>query len=673
MKPGYVLSGRYQIVKTLGEGGMANVYLAYDLFLKRDVAVKLMRLDLRDNEAAIRRFRREAISLTELVHSNIVSIYDIGEDNGTQFLVMEYVEGMDLKSYIAQNYPISYDQVVNIMDQVLSAVEEAHAHDIIHRDLKPQNILINADEQVKITDFGIALATSEYSLTQTNTLMGSVHYLSPEQARGSIVTKQSDIYSLGIILFELLTSRVPYEGDTAVSIALKHFQNDMPSVRAFDDQIPQALENVVLKATAKNLAERYQNVSEMKDDIETALSYTRNNEARWKPASSVEDETKVLEPLNVQQIKKNIESDNDKSVSKKDKKPKKKWSKKKKWLVWSLIAAAIIIIIIFISALAMTPKNVAVPALQGMTETEAKTALETKELSIGKIIRRNSTKYDKGQVISSNPAENSSVRENSKIDLIISRGPERGKFGNYEGQAYTKVKKKLENKGVTVVKETKTSSSVAKGEIISQNISGKKKVIWEQTTVKFTVSTGAKATVLRDLTGYTEKSVEDYADELGLVLNIENSSVSDTSTGLVISQEPAANTSVKAGDTLNIVLGSTSSSSSDSESEQSSSSSSSASSSANTFSVNVNIPYQSSSSSTSSSTSSTAGSSSMNTNTVQIYLQDDTHSYSSVYQQFTISADTSVTLPFTLSGSNTGKYKIVRDGQVIAEKTNITS
>lgn len=251
MKSGYILSGRYQIVQTLGEGGMANVYLAYDLILKRDVAVKLMRLDLRDNEAAIRRFRREAISLTELVHPNIVNIYDIDEDNGTQFLVMEYVEGMDLKSYIAQNYPIGYEKVVNIMDQVLSAVEEAHAHDIIHRDLKPQNILINADGQVKITDFGIALAASEYSLTQTNTLMGSVHYLSPEQARGSVVTKQSDIYSLGIILFELLTSRVPYQGETAVSIALKHFQNDMPSVRDIDSQIPQALENVVLKATAK--------------------------------------------------------------------------------------------------------------------------------------------------------------------------------------------------------------------------------------------------------------------------------------------------------------------------------------------------------------------------------------------------------------------------------------
>ncbi|MFT8824372.1 MAG: Stk1 family PASTA domain-containing Ser/Thr kinase [Liquorilactobacillus mali] len=671
MKPGYVLSGRYKVVETLGEGGMANVYLAYDLILKRNVAVKLMRLDLRDNEAAIRRFRREAISLTELVHPNIVSIYDIDEDNGTQFLVMEYVEGMDLKSYIAQNFPISYEQVVNIMDQVLSAVEEAHAHDIIHRDLKPQNILINADGQVKITDFGIALATSEYSLTQTNTLMGSVHYLSPEQARGSVVTKQSDIYSLGIILFELLTSRVPYQGETAVSIALKHFQNDMPSVRSFDSQIPQALENVVLKATAKSLTERYQNVSEMKDDIETALSYTRSNEGKWKPASIIEDETKVLEPLNAQQVKKNIGLGDKKDGSEKDKKPKKKWSKKKKWLIWSLIVAAIFILIIFITALAMSPKDVAVPDLQGMNETEAKTALKSQQLSVGNIIKRNSTKYDKGQIISSNPTVGSSVRQDSKVDLIISKGPEKNVFGNYKGQSYAKVKSKLENKGVTVVKETKSSNSVAKGEIISQNISSKKKVVWDQTTVRFVVSSGAKKVILRDLTGYTEKSVEDYAEELGLALNIENDSSGSSSTGLVVSQEPAANTRVEAGDTLNVVLGSTSESSSSDESQQSSSSSSSESSSTNTFSVRVNIPYQASSSSTQSSTGSSESSSTMNT--IQIYLQDDNHSYSDIYQQFTISSDTSVTLPFTLSGSDTGKYKIVRDGQVIAEKTDVTS
>lgn len=667
MKSGYILSGRYQIVQTLGEGGMANVYLAYDLILKRDVAVKLMRLDLRDNEAAIRRFRREAISLTELVHPNIVNIYDIDEDNGTQFLVMEYVEGMDLKSYIAQNYPIGYEKVVNIMDQVLSAVEEAHAHDIIHRDLKPQNILINADGQVKITDFGIALAASEYSLTQTNTLMGSVHYLSPEQARGSVVTKQSDIYSLGIILFELLTSRVPYQGETAVSIALKHFQNDMPSVRDIDSQIPQALENVVLKATAKNLIDRYQSVSKMKDDIETSLSYTRNGEKKWEPTNLVEDETRILEPIQEKQVKKASDSDVMEKTLKKN--AKKKWSKKKKWIVWISIIGALILFIAFIVAIAVSPKNVSVPDLQGMNKAEAETALKAQKLTIGDIKYRSSSKYDSGQIILSSPTQGSTVRQNSKVALVISNGPEKNVFGNYKGQSYAKVKQLLENKGVTVIKETRTSDSIAKGEIIKQSVAAKKKVIWKQTTVKFIVSSGAKVITLRDLTGYTEKSVEDYAQELGLVLNIENGSSTDSSDSeLVTSQEPAANTRVKVGDTLNVVLGSVDASSATNATESDSSSEDSESSAAKNFSLNVTIPYQSlSTSSTSSSSSSSA------LNTVQIYLQDDNHNYSDVYQEFTISSDTSVTLPFTLSGSDTGKYKIVRDGQVIAEKTNITN
>lgn len=195
MRPNYVLGGRYRITQSLGEGGMANVYLAHDLILDRDVSVKLLRLDLRDDPHTIKRFQREGLAATELVNPNIVSVYDVGEENGMQYLVMEYVKGMDLKAYIQQHFPIPYQEVINIMSQVLSAVQVAHEHNIIHRDLKPQNILIDENGVAKITDFGIAVAMSENSLTQTNTVLGSVHYLSPEQARGDMATKKNPIFT----------------------------------------------------------------------------------------------------------------------------------------------------------------------------------------------------------------------------------------------------------------------------------------------------------------------------------------------------------------------------------------------------------------------------------------------------------------------------------------------
>ncbi|MFT9287678.1 Stk1 family PASTA domain-containing Ser/Thr kinase, partial [Liquorilactobacillus nagelii] len=395
MRAGYVLSGRYKIKQTLGEGGMANVYLAQDLILQRPVAVKLMRLDLRDDPAAVRRFQREAISLTELTHPNIVSIYDVGEDNGMQYLIMEYVEGTDLKAYIQQNFPLSFPTVVAIMEQILAAVEHAHSHGIIHRDLKPQNILIDQAGQVKITDFGIALATTD-SLTQTNTLMGSVHYLSPEQARGSVVTKQSDIYSLGIILFELLTKRVPFQGETAVSIALKHYKDEMPAVRQFNSEIPQALENVIAHATAKSLADRYQTAAEMAADLKTALNLERANEMPWHPAQYLDDETKVLEPIVVDKSQKNQTT---------EKKPvkKKPWSKKKKWLV--IIAAFVgFLIILSLIAYAVAPRSVKVPDLQGMTKGEAEAVLQQKQLKVGKIKHRASEKYYEGQIVTTDPA-----------------------------------------------------------------------------------------------------------------------------------------------------------------------------------------------------------------------------------------------------------------------------
>nr|WP_237705222.1 Stk1 family PASTA domain-containing Ser/Thr kinase [Bacillus coahuilensis] len=260
---------------------MANVYLAQDMILDREVAVKILRLDFSHEEEFIKRFQREAQSATSLVHPNIVNIFDVGEEDGIYYIVMEYVDGMTLKQYIHNYYPVSIEKSMDIMNQLTSAISHAHHHQIIHRDIKPHNILIDQNGTVKITDFGIAMALSSTSITQTNSVLGSVHYLSPEQARGGMATNKSDIYSLGIVMFELLAGRLPFSGESAVSIALKHLQSETPSVRRWNSSVPQSVENIIIKSTAKDPFHRYEDVEEMSLDIRTALSDGRIHEEKY--------------------------------------------------------------------------------------------------------------------------------------------------------------------------------------------------------------------------------------------------------------------------------------------------------------------------------------------------------------------------------------------------------
>jgi serine/threonine-protein kinase len=281
IQTGRLFADRYQIIREIGRGGMANVYLATDNFLdNRQVAVKVLRPNFENDQLASARFQREAYAMAELAHPNIVGIMDVGDYENQQYIVMEYVEGITLKQYIKQNAPLSNTDAVAKASGILSAMAVAHNRGIIHRDIKPQNVLVAMDGSVKVTDFGIAKALGETSLTQTNSMFGSVHYLSPEQARGANATVQSDIYAIGIILYEMLVGRVPYDGDSAVSIALKHFQEALPSIINQNPQVPQALENVVIRATAKNIKYRYVSSMEMMSDLETSLSLDRRGERK---------------------------------------------------------------------------------------------------------------------------------------------------------------------------------------------------------------------------------------------------------------------------------------------------------------------------------------------------------------------------------------------------------
>lgn len=412
MMIGKRLSDRYKILHAIGGGGMANVYLAHDIILDRDVAVKILRIDLADESNLIRRFQREAQSATSLVHPNIVSVYDVGEENDLHYIVMEHVDGMDLKQYIHENHPISYEKAVDIMLQIVSAVAIAHQHHIIHRDLKPQNILIDHDGVVKITDFGIAMALSETSITQTNSLLGSVHYLSPEQARGGMATQKSDIYSLGIVLYELLTGKVPFDGESAVSIAIKHLQADIPSAREQNPEIPQSLENIIIKATAKDPFLRYQNAEEMEKDLQTCLNKDRLNEPKYVFPTD-DGDTKAIPIIATKDTMQNL----DKTIvpegkvaaaevvpeEKKDKKKKKMSKKKKIALIVSSVIIIFIIGILLLWLLGKSPDEVAVPDVSGKTEDQAVALLQKEGFVIGKTAEKNSDEVDEGKVINTDP------------------------------------------------------------------------------------------------------------------------------------------------------------------------------------------------------------------------------------------------------------------------------
>lgn len=510
---GKKLSGRYLIIGNIGSGGMANVFLAQDLILDREVAIKILRFDFQNDQDAIRRFQREALASTELVHPNIVTVYDVGEEDGMQYLVMEYVKGMDLKQYIKKNYPIPYLTVVEIMQQILSAIALAHQHRIIHRDLKPQNILINEDGVVKIADFGIAIALTETSITQTNTMLGSVHYLSPEQARGSMATNQSDIYAIGIILYEMLTGRVPFDGESAVTIALKHFQEEMPAIRTFDHNLPQSLENVVLHATAKNPADRYKTADEMREDLATVLNPERLNEPRWQP-HSMDDATKALTPIPEELITQTPPQE--KSQPQEEAQVKKPKKKRKWWLV------PILLFVLLCGGLAYAffsggKSEVTVPDVSEMTVAAAKEKLQQVGLKPGKVEKIPSETVEADRVVKTDPAIGNVVKEKTEITIYESIGQEKIDMKDVTEENYDDALRMLKNLGFqesNISRKDEYSDTVLEGKIISQDPTEGEKVSPESQKVVLTVSRGVKPVALIDYSGYTyNEAVNDLMEK----------------------------------------------------------------------------------------------------------------------------------------------------------------
>ena len=558
---GKIFAGRYRIIKQIGRGGMADVYLAKDLILDgEEVAVKVLRTNYQTDPIAVARFQREARAMADLDHPHIVRITDLGEEDGQQYLAMEYVAGLDLKRYIKEHHPLSNEEAVRIMGQILLAMRLAHTRGIVHRDLKPQNILLTPDGTAKVTDFGIAVAFAETSLTQTNSMLGSVHYLSPEQARGSKATVQSDIYAMGIIFYEMLTGHIPYDGDSAVTIALQHFQKPLPSVIAENPSVPQALENVVIKATAKKLTDRYQSVAEMYVDLSSSLSYNRRNEPKLVFNDTTKADTKTL-PKVPQSTLTSIPKVQTQSPKPQTAKPSQQASednyaskpvKKRKFRVRYMILLASIVLVAasLIWILSRTTATIAIPNVAGQTVAEAKETLKKANFEIGEEKSEASEKVEEGRIIRTDPDAGTGRKEGTKINLVVSSGKQSFQLSNYIGRKSTDVIAELKQKKVpeNLIKiEEEESSESEEGTVLRQSPSaGTTYDLSKASTITLTI---AKKVTSVAMPSYIGSSLEFTKNNLVQIVGIKEANIevvevttapSGTAEGTVVEQSPRA-------------------------------------------------------------------------------------------------------------------------------------
>lgn len=469
-----LLGNRYLLVQPLGEGGMANVFLAVDSLLNREVAVKILRGDLSGDAIALLRFQREANAASALSHPNIVEIYDVGEDQGKHFIVMEYVRGRTLKQLIQQRGAMDKNEAVSVMRQLISAVQVAHKNNIIHRDIKPQNVLIKDDGTAKITDFGIATAQDAVQLTQTDTVMGSVHYLAPELARGESASFQSDIYSMGIVFYELLTGTVPHTGDAPVQIALKHMREDIPSVRENNATIPQSLDNIIIKSTAKNKANRYKTAGEMLDDLNQSLEEKHVNDAKLVFPEDKQNGDTILIP----------------EVSGVREKKRPNFAYAVIGIGLTILSGIVITMIIVLGGMfEPVSKVVKIPDVVGMTLEEARSELNALIISVSSVKYQLTDDIPEGQVIMVSPKAGVEVEKGSSVVLTISEGIY-VVVGDYANRNIDEVREELKSLKITIRVENTPNSTLAAGTIISQEllIPGQKLDPQRQYEIKFYVA-----------------------------------------------------------------------------------------------------------------------------------------------------------------------------------------
>ena len=646
MLEGRLLNERYLIKHIIGGGGMANVYKAHDLILNRDVAIKILRLDYANDPEFIERFDREAQAATSLSHPNVVNIYDVGEEDNILFIVMELVDGMTLKEYIKKQGPLEVEEAVKIMIELTSAINHAHENDLIHRDIKPQNILLDEHGTVKVTDFGIAIALSATALTQTNSILGSVHYLSPEQARGGIATKKSDIYSLGIVFYELLTGELPFSGETAISIALKHLQIETPSVKTFNSKIPQSVENIVKKATDKDPLARFSSVIKLEDALLECLDPSKINEPPYQSPIQTGEETKAIPLYNhfedIEDLESTMLPSNNEATKKMQPvvEPNKPHKKKKRWKKILFI----LLIIGFITTLGASafvifkPKDVVIPDVIGLEYEEARDDLEELNLKTNRELVH-SEKFKEGLVVKSDPKADRILKEKSVVTLFISEGEEPQEFENYVGQDFLQVEKALKDAGFSDIIKYEKTSEKPKGEIINQiQPKPKKEVVPSETTVIFEVSQGPETIVLDDFIGKNKDVFVGYAEKFNLKTDITEEYSDTVDANYIIKQSPSPGTNLEVGSTVSIIV-------SKGEKEVES----------RTHSVTFTVPFE--------------PEDDEKEQNIVIYIDDLDNNLTDVFKEEKITKDKEFTIKLKIEKDKDANYKVERDKEIIIEKT----
>ncbi|MGG1554530.1 Stk1 family PASTA domain-containing Ser/Thr kinase [Paenibacillus ferrarius] len=564
---GRKLGGRYEILERIGGGGMALVYKGHDLLLNRKVAVKVLRQQYVHDEEFIRRFRREAQAAASLSHPNVVSIYDVGQEDDVHYIVMEYIEGKTLNDLIKEKAPLQVEDAVHYASQIADALDHAHHNEIIHRDIKPHNILIGKNGRVKVTDFGIARAATSSTITQTGSVVGSVHYFSPEHAKGTNTGEKSDLYSLGIVMYQMLTARLPFLGESPISVALKHLQEDVEEPRKVNPLIPQSVENIILKAMRKKPEERYQSAKSMMLDLDTCLNPERRNEAKiafWDSEGMDEERTLVMPAIRADQIASYTPDDEDeepeKPVWREEPAPAKKkgWIKPFVWIVILLIVLGFMWYMVGVVKNMFAIETVEVPNVENKPLTEAQAQLTAAHLGYT-VEYDEDSKLDKDIVIQQNP-KGLRLNVGTKVTLTVSKGVKKIKMDNYAGQSLKDVKLKLQALGIkdeqiTITQETSDNTPDI---ILKQSPLAGDEFELDKAAIAFTVSKAKETFKMPDLTNLTEAEAKAQITKSNLKLaanGITREKSYKVAKGKVITQFPyTKDQDVSAGAEISLVI-----------------------------------------------------------------------------------------------------------------------
>lgn len=554
------IGGRYEIEQKIGEGGMAIVYRARDTLLNRTVALKVLRSQFGNDDDFVARFHREAQAAASLSHPHVVNIYDIGQEDDMYYIVMEYVEGMTLKQYINEHAPLDVKEAVDIAIQICDALDHAHQNELIHRDIKPHNILINKFRRIKVTDFGIARAVSSVTITHTGSVLGSVHYFSPEQAKGIAAGAKSDLYSLGVVLYEMLTGELPFSGDSPISVALKHLQEPYVRPRKLRPEIPQSVENIIARAMAKEPMYRYESAREMLEDLRTCLTSERRSEAPYvlpeKYAPEEDPEiTRVIPAIKPEMLRKRSWDEEEghtireiPAVSAAEKAPVQEeeeeteerarpvpWKKAIGWtggilLFFVLVGASIFYGFSWLGV----PPDVVVPSVQNLPLEEARQKLEAVHLKPA-IQEQFDNTVEAGHVIKQNPVANMPVKEGTEVQLIVSKGKPKATMPNFVGQNIDEIESQLAGKYKDYKIEKEPSEEQPAGTILRQTPAAGTEIVAGETEVRLVVSDGQDKVTMPNLVGLTEEEMKAKMERLGLRLQLERAP-SYKPEGMVIEQ-----------------------------------------------------------------------------------------------------------------------------------------